>query len=168
MFKSFNKVFCIGLSRTGTTSICNALSVLGMETMHFSLNLFLHPEIINKDLSFSPRINRNVYWQWRFKKEVKALNETFDPKLLSYFDAAGDLPVPLYYKELDKAFPGSKFIYTYRSEEKWLKSMKWLFEEGAVIWKHGLLDEELLFSVYGCTSYNEQILKQKFKTYHRD
>jgi hypothetical protein len=35
-----------------------------------------------------------------------------------------DLPIPLLYRELDKAYPGSKFILTLRDENSWLKSVQ--------------------------------------------
>ena len=50
-----SKVFCIGLSRTGTTSVCEALNLLDVKTLHFSLTLFVSPEIIDPKLEFSSK-----------------------------------------------------------------------------------------------------------------
>ncbi len=44
------------------------------------------------------------------------------PEKLNNIDALTDIPVPLKYKELDKAFPGSKFILTTRGLDSWLRS----------------------------------------------
>lgn len=160
------KIFCIGLSRTGTTSLCEALSMLGYKTLHFSLDLFVHPEIISPDLKFQNQVKLNPYWAWRRKKEIKAINARFNPDLLDEYDAFGDLPIPLLYQELDVKFPNSKFIYTYRDEENWLRSMKWLYEDGAVLWNHGLLNDELKLANYGCNEYDEEILLNSYRSHH--
>ena len=41
----------------------------------------------------------------------------------SVYDAAQDMPWPLLYRELDEAFPGSKFILTERDTASWIASM---------------------------------------------
>ena len=43
---------------------------------------------------------------------------------LERFYAASDLPIPLLYKELDRAYPNSKFILTMRDEVDWLRSVR--------------------------------------------
>lgn len=162
------KVFCIGLSRTGTTSLCEALKLMNFKTLHFSLGLFIHPEIISKNLKFEPRLNVGLFQSWRRQKEIKAINKNFDYNILSKFEVFGDLPIPLFYKELDKLFPNSKFIYTYRNSDRWLKSMKWLYNEGAVLWSHGLLDDEIKFRAYNTTVYNKHKLINSFNNHHQE
>jgi len=44
--------------------------------------------------------------------------------VIKEYDAACDTPVALAYKELDKAFPNSKFILTTRSLESWIESCR--------------------------------------------
>ncbi|KKM23113.1 hypothetical protein LCGC14_1618500 [marine sediment metagenome] len=79
------KIFGIGLSRTGTTSLAYALKEIGINIVHYPMS------------------------------EA----QLFDPEN----DGACDIPVITYYKELDKKFPNSKFIYTFREKEEWLNSM---------------------------------------------
>lgn len=43
---------------------------------------------------------------------------------LDGFDAATDISVAAYFRELDAAFPGSKFILTLRDIEQWLRSVE--------------------------------------------
>lgn len=38
------------------------------------------------------------------------------------YEFANDLPIPLFYKELDDRYPGSKFIFPDRSVDEWLVS----------------------------------------------
>ena len=89
-----SKVFAIGLSKTGTTSLTRALKVLGFKTKHFP------------------------FFSLRYSSTGVKLNYN---KILK-FDAFTDSPIALFYKELDHRFPGSKFILTLRNQEAWLKS----------------------------------------------
>lgn len=40
------------------------------------------------------------------------------------YDSFEDWPWPLYYKQLDKHFPGSKFILTIRDSDRWIRSYR--------------------------------------------
>ncbi len=162
------KVFCIGLSRTGTTSLCAALEELGYKTVHFSLGLFLNPQVIQPGLSFTPRQKLNWYWKRRLNSEIRYQNNIFPINFFDKYDAFGDLPIPLYYKQLNELYPNAKFIYTYRDEENWLRSMEWLYGDGAVMWKHGLLDDEIKFSMYKSFKYDREKLIQSYRQHHKE
>lgn len=87
-----HKVFCVGFQKTGTTSLQYALSLLGYRVAGvFSV----------KDL--------DDFNQVRFR----ALD------LMQNFDAAGDNPWSVLFRDLDVAFPGSKFILTTRDPDRW-------------------------------------------------
>jgi hypothetical protein len=89
------KVFVIGFPRTGTKSMHHALTALGYKVKSlFGLN--------------APNLSRNVYeMAFRFVEQ---------------YDAFEDVPWCVIYKELDKKYPGSKFILTLRPTEQWIKS----------------------------------------------
>jgi hypothetical protein len=90
------KVFGIGFHKTATTSLANALYVLGYNvTGYFGTH--------------DPDISKHVYEQAY--------------SLADRFDAAQDIPWPILYKELDQRYPGSKFILTIRPDEKWIASV---------------------------------------------
>lgn len=91
------KIFCIGLSRTGTTSMSSALTTLGYKVLHY------------------PDTEDVV---------MKTLTKRFDWDVLDEYDAFADVPVAAFYKELDKQSPGSKFILTTRDLDLWLNSCK--------------------------------------------
>lgn len=78
------KVFCIGLPKTGTSSIAKALEILGYS-------------VVRADLSMTQ---------------------------IEHADAATHEPVHERFAELDKRFPGSKFIWTVRKPDDWLRSLK--------------------------------------------
>ena len=52
------------------------------------------------------------------------LQGDFETDILAELDAATDTPIPVYYPEFDKRYPGSKFICTHRDTESWLRSIK--------------------------------------------
>ena len=86
------RVFGVGLSRTGTTSLNAALVHLGYRARHFpSLSRLPGPI----------RIRRREY---------------------ARYDAFTDLPPAFLFRELDARFPGAKFVLTVRDEDAWLAS----------------------------------------------
>ena len=88
------KIFGIGLSRTGTKSLSAGLTMLGYKVAHFPEHLL---SLDSNKVSFN----------------FRGVNE---------YDALADTPISHFFKELDVRFPGSKFIYTVRDEQSWLKS----------------------------------------------
>jgi hypothetical protein len=94
----FNKVFGIGLSRTGTFSLAYALGYLGIPTIHF-------PE------------DHTTFEQLR--------SGDFRLRILDSYVGVCDTPVVPYYPQLDKTFPRSKFVLTVRADtEAWLTSVE--------------------------------------------
>jgi len=90
------KIFCIGFHKTGTKSLATALSKLGYS-------------ITGPNGVKDSKIDQNVY--------------TMAHKLVKKFDAFQDNPWPIIYKEMDKSYPGSKFILTLRDTNSWIKSI---------------------------------------------
>jgi hypothetical protein len=109
------KIFCVGLHKTGTSSLASALSSAGLRVADY---FGVH----------DPSISQNALAQ-----AVEIMRD---------FDAAQDSPWFLLYKELDSIFPGSKFILTTRSSSEWFASClkhfggttseirKWLYGNG--------------------------------------
>ncbi|MBN36011.1 MAG: hypothetical protein CMM46_14790 [Rhodospirillaceae bacterium] len=89
------KVFGIGLSRTGTRSLTKALQILGFDTIHYPADEDTYAEL--------------AYGQC----ELSVLRD---------YDGLTDITTVPYYQQLDKIYPGSKFILTVRDKEGWLKS----------------------------------------------
>jgi hypothetical protein len=89
------KVFGLGLSRTGTRSLTAALHLLGWDTIHYPTDRGALEALMRGDVRF-PHLER--------------------------YDGMTDITVSPYYEDLDRAYPGSKFVLTVRDEETWLKS----------------------------------------------
>ena len=90
-----NKVFCIGFHKTGTTSLGVALRRLGYR-------------VTGPNGVKDRKISENVF--------------PMAHDLVKKYDAFQDNPWPIIYKEMDAAYPGSKFILLERNPESWIRS----------------------------------------------
>lgn len=92
--KNTPMVFCLGFSKTGTTSLHKALYILGYRSIHW------------------PRAHLEPRKGW-----IEYIRN-------SQYDAFSDAPIYLndFYKKIDKEFPGSKFILTLREPKDLVKS----------------------------------------------
>jgi hypothetical protein len=89
-----NKIFGIGWAKTGTTTLGKCFEILNLD--HQSQNLGLVKDIGKGDLS-----------------RIMMLAEKKE--------AFEDWPWIILYKELDRAFPDSRFVLTKRNPEKWIR-----------------------------------------------
>ena len=99
------KVFGIGLSRTGTSSLAVALEMLGFRTAHYLVGYELYVALEVRPATVT----------------VSAINS---------LDAVTDLPMASLYQALDEGYGGSKFILTVREEEAWHRSCEAFFRLG--------------------------------------
>ncbi len=92
-----SKIFGIGWAKTGTTTLGKCFRILGLN--HQSQDLGLVKDVGTGDFS-----------------RISTLAERYE--------AFEDWPWIILYKELDKLFPGSKFILTQRNPDSWIRSYK--------------------------------------------
>mgnify|MGYP005842426787 FL=1 len=121
------KIFGIGLSKTGTSSLAHALEILGYRVKDY------------------PGIERYIPGD----------PSCIDPALLERYDALTDTPIPSFYRELDRAYPGSKFILTVREREGWLKSCQKQFTEKLAV-KQNEAHNRLFLDLYGTTVFDAE------------
>lgn len=121
------KIFGIGLSKTGTTSLAHALELLGYKTRDY-------PGLAR----YAPGDLASI-----------------DAGLLDAHDALTDTPIPSFYRELDAKYPDAKFILTIRDAEGWLKSCKKQFTQKLAD-KQNDAHNQLFMDLYGCTVFDEQ------------
>lgn len=125
------KIFCVGLSKTATHSLTKALNQLNIRTGHY------------KYTDLNKIIERKVT-----KNDLKQYN------------AISDITVVYCYKELDKTFPNSKFIYTTRDKNEWLESCENAFP-GNIMKKYKGTQEDIIFNkIYNSSHFD----KDKFST----
>lgn len=128
------KVFCIGFHKTGTTSLAVALKLLGYRVT--GPNNTKDPDIAEK---------------------VHALAE----ELSDEYDAFQDNPWPVLYREMDRRWPGSKFILTRRPSEAWIRSQ---------VKDFGLAETPMRHWIYGvgCPQGNETVFVERYERHNRE
>lgn len=92
------KVFCIGFQKTGTSSMRDALRKLGYQVA-------------------------GVYGRGLTVDQLRASYVEDGLTMAREYDAVEDMPWPLIFRQLDAAFPNSKFILTLRDTGAWYRSI---------------------------------------------
>jgi hypothetical protein len=95
--REFNKLFCIGLTKTGTNSLTRALEILHIPIRHYP----------DSDKTF--KLISNGFFN---------IPELEDRRGIS------DIMAATYFSQFDKEYPGSLFILTTRNKENWLESCR--------------------------------------------
>lgn len=96
------RVFGIGLNKTGTSSLHQALQSLGYNSLHWG--------------------GLDTLWTvFRAVDEGKPLLNYLDPDLDAFSDI---LPITYYFHLADVQYPGSRFVLTVRDLDNWLDSRR--------------------------------------------
>jgi len=98
-----NYIFQLGIICAGSTSLCEALNILEIPSLHYQgpNGKIFETEVIPKNI----KSNRKLFYP-------------YDQKFRGFLDFNGWH----FYKTLYKMYPKSKFIYTWRAYDPWLKS----------------------------------------------
>jgi hypothetical protein len=131
------KVFGIGLSKTGTTSLTAALEILGIPTIH------------------NPHDGRTQRELQSGRPQLTILEE---------YRAVTDIPVAPYYAQLDHLYPESKFILTVRDIDSWVESARnhWRLIPS---WEADPFYGFLHAAVYGCLEFDEERFRWAYETH---
>lgn len=103
------RIIAIGLQKTGTSSLHSAMEIVGYRSHHFPIKL-LGPHWFgtgsDRDHTFS--------------------TDNLDFDAVAPYDVICDMPVclPDVVRQLDARFPGSRFVYTLRDPDKWVRSVE--------------------------------------------
>ncbi|MEP3709437.1 sulfotransferase, partial [Tateyamaria sp.] len=133
-----SKIFCLGFQKTGTTSMAVFFETMGLRVAGY--NNFRDME--KGEISDAAVLKHAI-------------------EIMKYHDCAQDTPWFLLYKELDQAFPGSKFIHVVRDTDSWIKSATNHFKhypKNFHTWIYG--------SAYPCG--NEQSWIETYERHNRD
>lgn len=132
------KIFGIGLSKTGTSSLAHALDTLGF------------------------RVKDNMGVSRYSAGDLACL----DLALVDANDALTDTPIPSFYRELDTRHPGSKFILTVRDSAGWLKSCKKQFTAAHAA-QQSAAHERLFRDLYDCTVFDAEKFAHGYERFVR-
>lgn len=138
------KVFGIGLSRTGTSSLSVAMDSLGVKSIHYP----------DSDETFR-----------------LLANGVFRLPVLEEYDAITDIQTVPFYPQFDEEYPGSKFILTVRDIDSWLESTKRYFrgeerEDRVVKEIEGTHVHWLRAAVYGTQVWDRSVFRQRYYNHH--
>ena len=130
------KIFGIGLSKTGTTSLASALEVLGFKTRDYpGLTTYAQGDLAS-----------------------------IDPAVLEQNEALTDTPIPSFYRELDQRYPGAKFILTVREIDGWLLSCKKQFT-AKLAEKQSDAHNRLFMDLYGTAVFDEALFRSGYQRF---
>jgi len=135
-------VFCIGWPKTGTTSITEALRILGLFSWHFA------PWIIGLD-----------------RLTTTNVSPVIDFDCINDYTAVSDLPVCALFKELDQAFPGSLFIFTTRPVESWSESMISMCDR--IVRNYKMVDSVMQWA-HSTANLSKEIIRARYLRHERE
>lgn len=141
------RIFGIGMHKTGTTSLNRALETLGFDSAHW----------------------KNAHWAKAIWLEMKVLNRSLT---LEQNYALCDLPITVMFKELDQAYPGSKFILTTRDEISWLRSASnhWArpTNKYRVLWDTDPFTHFIHKEIYGRKTFDALTFLERFRRHNNE
>jgi Sulfotransferase domain len=130
----FNKVFGLGLSKTGTSSLGEALNQLDIKTIHYPFDDSTYEALRNG------------------RYDLAILEETYRGIV--------DIPAAPYYAQWDRQYPGSKFILTVRERQAWVQSAEKHWELMMQWWdgfpEFRRFQEFISAAVYGTVGFNAE------------
>ena len=141
------RVFGIGMHKTATTSLDHAFKILGFDSFHFNTG----------------NEARQIWEEMNSAGRSITLEESY---------ALCDNPIPLLYRKLDAAYPGSKFILTVRSEESWLKSVErlWSAEHNPYRWTWDAypFSHRIHTALYGQQNFDAQVFLERYRRHNAE
>jgi hypothetical protein len=141
------RVFGIGMHKTGTTSLHHALELMGLDSAHW----------------------QSAHWAKAIWMEMRTWGRS---STLERHYALSDLPITLLYQELDRAYPGSKFILTTRSEQAWLRSVErhWSREHNKFRqqWDTDPFTHRIHKELYGQKTFDRELFRARFRRHNDD
>jgi len=135
------RVFGIGMNKTATSSLSTALHRLGFDVAHWE----------------SPHWARRIYRELRWEGRSRTLE--------GYY-CLGDMPFDLLFREVDRAYPGSKFILTIRDEASWLRSIEQHFRRFTDGWRPDGFTFEIHQAIWGRTDFDRETFIRRFRQHN--
>jgi len=101
---SEKKIFCVGMPRTGTSSLVTAGRMLGLKSAH------LNQHYAGNRFGLSSQKQNRITEQ--------------DAAHIARYDLFADFPIPCLVGSLHRAYPDAYFIHTIRNPDTWLASFR--------------------------------------------
>ncbi|KAF5610085.1 nad dependent epimerase [Fusarium tjaetaba] len=110
------QVLVLGLPRTGTQSLADALAILGISPIY-------HMREVDKN-GHADVWTALLYEKFDNDGSPTPPEDSLVPVLLKDYKGVSDYPAAIFVDELLAAYPEAAVILTVRSEDSWAKSMK--------------------------------------------
>lgn len=140
-----SRIFGVGMHKTGTTSLSSALKILGIDSAHWE----------------------SGDWARKIWEEMK--RDGCSRTVESHY-ALTDLPIAVLYRELDRSYPGSKFILTVRDEASWLRSVErhWSYSHNRYRWEWDVYPFANLIHrhIYGQTTFDAEVFVNRYRKHN--
>lgn len=141
------RIFGCGLHKTATTSLHTALGMLGYDSAHWS----------------------TAHWAKAVWSEMTTMGRS--PTLERHY-AACDLPIAILYRQLDAAYPGSRFILTVRDESAWIASVRRHWDANANPhrrqWDHDPFSHFIHKEIYGRRDFDAETMLARYRRHNSD
>jgi len=141
------RIFGIGMHKTATTSLHHAFKQLGLKSGHW----------------------QNAHWAKAIWREMNQIGRS---PTLEKFYCLCDLPIPMLFMQLDRAYPGSKFILTIRNEAKWLASVRNHFDPDCnqyrSQWDHDPFSNRVHQLLYGRTDFEPRVFMERYRRHNAE
>jgi Sulfotransferase domain/N-terminal domain of galactosyltransferase len=140
------RIFGLGMQKTATTSLNHALIKLGYDSAHW----------------------KSAHWAKAIWEEMTIDGSS---RTLERNYALCDLPIPILFRELDLAYPGSKFILTIRDEEHWIESVRAHWSDKnpwRSQWDHDPFTHKIHREVYGRVKFDRQVMLERYRRHNAE
>lgn len=131
---AFDKIFNVGLNRAGTSSLTQALRILGFRAAHHRVGERRIVDLVNENAQANRRL-------------LQGLDD--------HYDAFSDFAASRFVATLDRQYPNSRFILTLRDLDGWLDSRerKVMKNRADPNYRHGFLTVNRAAWTRGRTAY---------------
>jgi hypothetical protein len=144
------KIFGIGLSRTGTTSLTQALLMLNIRSLHWP-----HDAATQRELM----------------PYLADRRRPFAFSAAEFYQGLTDTPVVAVYRELAQRYPDARFILTGREREAWLHSCERAWETSVALQYAGELGpycRAINTAVYGRPDFCRETFAQVYERHRAE
>lgn len=140
------RIFGIGMHKTATTSLHHAMKILGFNSAHWT----------------------NAHWAKAIWTEMQVWGKS--STLEKHYHLC-DLPIPMLFRELDQAYPGSKFILTTLDDETWVKAAEvhWSSRNRfRAMWDSDPFTHKVHQELYGQRTFDSEVFLARYRRHNEE
>lgn len=140
------RIFGIGMHKTATTSLHLAMKILHFNSAHWT----------------------SAHWAKAIWEEIRVWGKS---STLEKSYHLCDLPIPMLFRELDKGYPGSKFILTLLNEEIWVKAAEihWSYKNRfRAAWDSDPFTHKVHQALYGQRHFEREVFLARYRRHNAE